>query len=397
MVSTGGFFKPVVIKLLRRELHEHIEGVNGFEDEARLAARLTHPNTSLLVDFGTIEDRRFIAMEHYPSIPLSRLSSFTSMTPVKLHSPTWVALACRGISDAAEGLHAAHGLTDDHGESLGVVHNDISPRCIAFGMDGTVKLQHFGNAHFRDRKSGYVREEHPRSLAYLSPEQLRGNYSDPRSDQWGLGVSLWEALTGRILFTAPTDAELQSKIETRPIPPPSRFNPAIPPFLDKIVLRTLSRDPNGRYKTARDLASALSSATRRLEVRTDPLTLSLWLQDHCGPDIRRQERLVRELADREDFEGVTEVDDAYDLPLPSSVSQEQMALTEPATAASTPEALLASSLAGAKTQDSDVPDLTLALLVQASARWLRIVSRRPPIVFASGLAMGVTITLLFST
>jgi eukaryotic-like serine/threonine-protein kinase len=251
-----GFQNTVAVKRIHPHLAKDKQFVDMFVDEAHIAARINHPYVCRVFDFGkAVDGSYYIAMEFLRGEPLSRV--FKALTPERVADPRHPTIIARLIANLAEGLHAAHTLKDTHGECLEVVHRDITPQNLFVLCDGTVRVTDFGIARARVRSHHTEGGRIKGKLSYMSPEQLNQQPVDSRSDLWGLGVVTWELLTGRRLFRAGSEGETVLSVLSRPIPPPSRFAGGVPRKLDEIVLRALSRDPEGRFSSARELARAL--------------------------------------------------------------------------------------------------------------------------------------------
>ena len=155
-----------------------------------------------------------------------------------------------------QGLHAAHEARGEAGQPLGVVHRDVSPQNILVGVDGTARVLDFGIAKAVGRlsstQSGHVKGK----FAYMAPEQLNGGEITRRTDVYGASVVLWEALTGRRLFAGDEGVVIGRVLEGKVVAP-STVDPEIPPEVDRIVMRGLSKDPLDRYPTALEMARDL--------------------------------------------------------------------------------------------------------------------------------------------
>ena len=254
----GGYEKLVALKRIHPHLAKKKAFVDMFLDEARIASRISHPNVCGVIDFGQQEGVYYLAMEYLVGETLSRVLR-------KLGDPgTWVsrndypALPARIVADACEGLHSAHELRDTSGKLLDVVHRDVSPQNIFVTYDGTTRIVDFGIASAADRVHQTTTGTVKGKYGYMAPEQVRGARVDRRADVWSLGVVLWELLTLNRLFRRGTDAETIFSLASSPIVPPSRIRAGIPPELDAIVMKALSRDPNDRFPTAREMGRALT-------------------------------------------------------------------------------------------------------------------------------------------
>lgn len=291
-----GFEKVVALKKIHKHLARERQFVDMFFDEARIAAHIDHPFVCKVVDFGHAQESYYLAMEYLVGEPLSAVWEALERHPALAASPDLPRVVVRVIADLAEGLHAAHELTDD-GESIGLVHRDVTPANLFVLYDGTVRVVDFGIAKAKNRishtETGHVKGKY----AYVSPEQLRMKPVDRRCDIWALGVVLWEMLTVRRLFKRENPVDTIAAVTSGKIVPPSSVRPDIPPALDQIVLKALSRRPEGRYRTARELAVALESwlaTTGRAVARAE---LAEWLET-LFPGAHDRKRKLMELTRR---------------------------------------------------------------------------------------------------
>lgn len=254
---SGGFEKHVAIKVVHEHLSENEDFTVMFLDEARISASIEHPNVVHTHDLGTTESGRdFLVMEYVPGVALSQvMRAFRQQqrrpTPA---IATWIAM------QVAAGLHAAHELTDEAGNLLGVVHRDVSPKNVLVAYKGYVKLIDFGIAKAADRIHHTQGALIKGTFRYMSPEQAHGTPLDRRTDIYALGIMLWELLTQRKLFDAPNDILLLDLVRNPKIPPPSSLAPDVPPALDAVVMKALSKDPAHRPPTTAAFQAALAAA-----------------------------------------------------------------------------------------------------------------------------------------
>jgi len=253
----AGFHRLFAIKAL----HPHLAADRGFVamllDEARIAARLHHPNVVPIVDLGSQDGVHYVAMEYVEGCAMSALlyKSRNERSP-KLLVPI--------ILDALAGLHAAHTLVDDDGRPLLLVHRDVSPQNVLVGIDGVGRITDFGVARAESRINTTRPGQLKGKLSYLSPEQIKGGTLDHRSDIFSAGAMLWSALTGLRLFRdASSDAATMANILTMEVPPPSTVGFKPPPELDAICLRALERDPDKRFASAQEMEEALREAATK--------------------------------------------------------------------------------------------------------------------------------------
>lgn len=259
------FSKLIALKRMLPHLCKEEEFVTMFMDEARLASRLSHPNVVQIFDFGQEEGRYYIAMEYLAGETLASVMkhAFGSGRPL----PIQVVLQI--MAAASDGLHYAHTFTEN-GVPLQIVHRDISPSNIVVTYQGGVKVVDFGIARAVDRKqeqtqTGVVKGKYP----YCSPEQLRSEALDARSDLFSLGIVFHELTTGHRLFRKKTEAESIVAVLSETVAPPSKLRPGLPQGFDEVVLKSLERDPNKRYQSGlemrRDIEKLMSGPPIRLD------------------------------------------------------------------------------------------------------------------------------------
>ncbi len=251
-MGAGGDGRHVVVKRILPHLAEDPEFIQMFQNEARVAAKFSHPNIAQIFDYGEENGTYFIAMEFIHGEDLGRLMRKAWSTGQWIARP----LAIRIAASACEGLYYAHTRKDEQGRALQVVHRDISPQNILVSFDGSVKLVDFGIAKAADQssmtKSGAIKGK----FAYMAPEQAAGKPLDARTDVFAIGLVLYELLTGvRPLKRDSELATLQAALECA-IDAPSVVA-EVPVELDDVVMRALAKTPDDRYKDARAFQVAL--------------------------------------------------------------------------------------------------------------------------------------------
>ncbi|MGK4000472.1 protein kinase domain-containing protein [Sorangium sp. So ce1024] len=253
-LGAGGFERLVALKMMHPHIAAEPEFVAMFLDEARLAARVRHPN--VVATFDLVEDPLCLVMEYIegPSLHLLLRTCARAKRPVPL------GIALRIFLDVLAGLHAAHELTGSDGEPLHLVHRDVSPQNVLVGVDGVARITDFGVARAETRLMSTRGNALKGKLAYMAPEQIRAQQVDRRSDVYSAGVVLWEMLTEERLFKADNDGALIAQILQGPPTGPRGVMPSVPAAIDLICLRALSADPNGRFPTAAAFAEALEEA-----------------------------------------------------------------------------------------------------------------------------------------
>ncbi len=255
------FEKLICIKKVHEHLVQERRFIEMFVDESRIAALIGHPNVATVFDMGHIDGQYFMALEYVHGHNMQELLRF--MRRAEDHMD-W-AYAARMVADAAAGLHAAHELTKPNGDSMGVVHRDVSHQNILLSYDGHVKVVDFGIAYAKERITSTQAMTLKGKAAYMSPEQASQQPLDRRSDIFALGVVLFEALTLRRLFKSATEVETLLRVRRARIPRPRLIQPDIPVALEKIVLKALALKPANRYQTGAELQEALDEMLMRQE------------------------------------------------------------------------------------------------------------------------------------
>jgi len=297
----SGFNKLQVIKRLRMEIADNQEFVDMFLHEARLAARLSHPNIVQTNEVGQDGDVFFIAMEYLEgqtlhallrqsrrkessidpapasvrsSVNSGRLSDPTPLSgnvgaAIPTHTPQSeralpVAVGLRIVSDALEGLHYAHELTDPSGNPMELVHRDFSPGNVFITYDGAVKVLDFGIAKAADShvytRTGIIKGKVP----YMAPEQFRSRAINRRCDLYSVGAVLWEIAAGIRLWHGLSDLEIITRLSSTGVPSPRSVNPLVHPRLEAICMRALSLNPAERYATAAEIQTDIDAVLREI-------------------------------------------------------------------------------------------------------------------------------------
>ena len=243
----------VVVKRILPHLTENTRFLRLFLDEARIAARLVHPNVARIFELGEADGAWFVAMEYVPGRDLRdllrRMKERDELTPVEV--------ALRIGMEVAAGLDYAHNATDNVGKPLKIVHRDVSPHNIIISRYGEVKLVDFGVAKAANKSmhtaTGILKGKFP----YMAPEQASAKKVDPRTDVFALGIVMWELLTVRHLFRGKSDAATLKKVRACDVSPPSEAVAQIPKSVDKLLLRALEKEPRRRYPSARAFGEAI--------------------------------------------------------------------------------------------------------------------------------------------
>jgi serine/threonine protein kinase len=247
------FSRIVVVKRMLPDLTAEAGAVAMFVDEARLSARLVHPNIVQVYDFGRVEGRYFLVMEYVAGCDLSRLLSHLDEHKRRLP----VAAVVRITAALLNGLAYAHELRDDDGTPLNVVHRDVAPSNVLLGARGEIKLTDFGIAKTRDRlehtRAGVIKGK----FHYMSPEQASAGELDARSDLFAVGVILFKMLTGQRPFRGASGDDVLANIKSGTYPRAETLNPELDRRLAAVMERSLQTRPDDRFQTAREFRSAL--------------------------------------------------------------------------------------------------------------------------------------------
>lgn len=255
-----GFNKLQVIKRLRPELAQDPEFLSMFLNEARIAARLNHPNVVQTNEVSEQNDEYFIAMEYLEGQSLyalvKRAQAQRTRVPLAIHLHV--------LSEVCVGLQHAHDLVDFDGTPLALVHRDCSPQNVFVTYEGEVKVLDFGIAKAADSatvtRTGVLKGKVP----YMAPEQLEGHDVDRRADVFAVGAMLWEAAAGVRLWKGLNDVQVAHRLMEGQIPRPSDFEPNVDPKLQAIVMKALAIDRNQRYQTAAELHTAIDAYVAKL-------------------------------------------------------------------------------------------------------------------------------------
>jgi serine/threonine protein kinase len=261
-----GFQRTLVIKRMLSHLSQDSAFVKMFIDEAKLSGLLSHPNLVQIFEFGQIDESFFIAMEHVQGETL--LAVQAKLAEQGRIAPVGASLEI--IRQVCLGLNYAHGLQSATGQPIGIVHRDVSPSNLMLSFHGGMKILDFGIARVTEelRETKTQAGTMKGKVSYMSPEQVRMEQTDNRSDIFAVGIVLHEMLTGRRLFKSANEFTGAKKVLESVVPPPSTMNAEVPASVDAIVMRALERKLEDRYQTAGEMAEDLEKAL--FEMRASP-------------------------------------------------------------------------------------------------------------------------------
>ncbi len=245
--------KVVALKMIREDLCAQDQLRSLFIDEARITSRINHTNVAQVLDFGEVDGRPFLAIELVYGTDLFSLMAAAGeqMRAIPLDVAAFV------VAEVARGLDHAHGLTDERGDPFGVVHRDVSPQNVLISYAGEVKVTDFGIARARDKLTHTETGTVMGKFRYMSPEQVRGERLDARSDIFSCGILLYELICGKQLFDGRTSAQVIDQIRYDPIPELVASRPEVDPALETVLVWTLERDLKRRCPDAATLARDL--------------------------------------------------------------------------------------------------------------------------------------------
>ena len=286
-----GFQKLVAIKRMHAHFSIDPAVVEGFIEEAKLAAHLQHPNIVQIYDFGCMADAYFIVMEYLQGKDLRSLTTALDDHQRLLGLENSLAVAAAICS----GLEYAHRLTDMAGRPLQIVHRDISPQNIFVTYAGQVKILDFGIAQATDRRATTEAGVLKGKVAYMSPEQARGRRIDHRSDQFAVGVILYELLTGRRLYGGNT-MQILRRAQAGDFVPPGEVMPDLPPELRHLMGRLLAVEPEARFPDCGAALAALEECLGGLSSRSIERHLADLVSDLFAEEKKAEDGALKHLA-----------------------------------------------------------------------------------------------------
>lgn len=290
-----GTYKLLVLK---RILPEHVSSRRFrvmFAEEAQLATRLNHPNIVQVYDFQDYgDDGQLLSMEYVDGPDLRALGKAAKARGIRI-TPQ---VATYILAEVAKGLHYAHERRDERGVPLDIVHRDVSPQNVLLSYDGAVKVADFGiaTANLFREETGVLKGK----TGYMSPEQARAEKVDRRTDIYSMGVVLHELLTGRPLHGDLEGDELLEAVRKGRVEPPSTYVLGIPSELDEVTLKALAVDPADRFRTAREVSTALGKVLFSMGELVDAHTLETTIVALMGPRVPEE---IHEVSGASDGEG----------------------------------------------------------------------------------------------
>jgi serine/threonine-protein kinase len=286
LLGPVGFARTVAIKRLHPQYARDPEFVSMFLDEARMCARIRHPNVVPTLDVVATSGELFLVMEYVQGEALAHLVRTAAKAGKRV--PWKVAVSI--VAGALNGLHAAHESKDERGIPLGLVHRDVSPQNILVGVDGMARVLDFGIAKATGRmhttREGAVKGK----LGYMAPEQMAAEGFTRQADVYAAAVVLWETLTGQRLFDGDSEAIVLAKVLTGEVAPPSKYAPDVPPELDAAVMKGLTRKVTARFASGKEFANAIE------KIGSAPLgEVGEWVESTAGSTLEERAKLLAEV------------------------------------------------------------------------------------------------------
>src|SRR5688500_9119072 len=280
----------VAVKRVLAHLAEDDDFIQMLVDEAKIASVLRHPNIARVYEFARAHGEYFIAMEHVDGKDMRTILERCRQKkkPMPPEHAAYVA------AEVGAALHAAHTASDPKRRPLRIVHRDVSPSNIICSYAGEVKLCDFGIAKATlsrvTTKTGVIKGK----VKYMSPEQALGRKLDHRSDIFSLGSCLYEMLTRIPPFTAANEMDLLIKVRDARYRPISEIVPGVPPELEAICDKCLSRSRANRYQTAEEVAGVLRELLRRYMPNYTRSHLGRYVRKKFAPEIEQELRMLEE-------------------------------------------------------------------------------------------------------
>jgi serine/threonine protein kinase len=332
LYGTDGFEKKMVVKQILPQFAKSREFIQMFIDEAKICVSLSHGNIVPVYELGQINGIYFISMEYIDGVTLGELldAALDADKPVSIPHALFICM------EMLSGLDYAHRKTDEQNNPLNIVHRDVSPQNILISFEGEVKLVDFGIARAATKvhatEAGVIKGK----FGYMSPEQAAGKKLDARSDVFAAGILLYEMLTMDRLFDNGEEAYTLDRIKNADIAPPSSINTNLPPELDAILSKALSKNINKRYQSAGEFKLAVSRFLYGLSEEASAKTLSGYIKSILADEIESR-RIRQEIQPPPPPQSIQPV--SAPQPVPTPQPQPQSAPVTPS-----PESLFEGSL-----------------------------------------------------
>jgi len=287
----AGFERLLTIKRILPQMAGDPDFVETFVHEAKICARLNHGNICPIYELGKVGESLYMAMEWVAGKDMGAIARRLELTG-KVMPPLTAAWIAGRLCDA---LDYAHGLRDAEGQPMGIVHQDLSPTNIVISYEGQVKLIDFGLAKAAGRAQQTNVDALKQKIGYMSPELILGTTLDARSDVFGVGVCLYEMVTGRRLFAGVNDIATLKLVSSATVPPPSALVDDTPDELELIMMRALEREPERRWQSAGEMGHALSACIAHDDPTFSTRHVAEFMRELFAQDIVAEQRRLNDL------------------------------------------------------------------------------------------------------
>ncbi|QDE71982.1 serine/threonine-protein kinase [Myxococcus xanthus] len=290
--GAAGFEKPCIVKTILPALLKDRQFLDRFHHEAKVLVHLVHSSIAQVYDMGEADGTYFMALEYVAGVDLAYLLEQARSQGVAVPVPVALFLGQR----IAEGLGYAHRKTGPDGSPLGIVHRDVSPHNVMVSYEGEVKVIDFGLAKSAARSKYTLPSTVMGKLGYMSPEQVRAEPLDHRSDIYSCGVVVWEMLAGRSLIPHGTVGEMMAAMSQPVVPSLSELRPDVDAALDAVVRRALTARPDDRYMRSDELARALNTELVRSGASMGAEEVGYFVRGLCPEAFDAQRKLISKVS-----------------------------------------------------------------------------------------------------
>ncbi|QDE93653.1 serine/threonine protein kinase [Myxococcus xanthus] len=290
--GAAGFEKPCIVKTILPALLKDRQFLDRFHHEAKVLVHLVHSSIAQVYDMGEADGTYFMALEYVAGVDLAYLLEQARSQGVAVPVPVALFLGQR----IAEGLGYAHRKTGPDGSPLGIVHRDVSPHNVMVSYEGEVKVIDFGLAKSAARSKYTLPSTVMGKLGYMSPEQVRAEPLDHRSDIYSCGVVVWEMLAGRSLIPHGTVGEMMAAMSQPVVPSLSELRPDVDAALDAVVRRALTARPDDRYMRSDELARALNTELVRSGTAMGAEEVGHFVRALCPEAFDAQRKLISKVS-----------------------------------------------------------------------------------------------------
>lgn len=286
--GAAGFEKPCIVKTILPALLKDRQFLDRFHHEAKVLVHLVHSSIAQVYDMGEAEGTYYMALEYVAGVDLAYLQEQARNESQQLPVPVALYLGQR----IAEGLGYAHRKTGPDGSPLGIVHRDVSPHNVMLSYEGEVKVIDFGLAKSAARSKYTLPSTVMGKLGYMSPEQVRAEPLDHRSDIYSCGVVVWELIAGRPLVPHGTVGEMMAAMSNPTVPALHEVRPDVDPAIDAVVRRALAPSPDDRYARSDDFARALNEQLLRSGANLGAEEVGEFVRALCPQAFATQRQLI---------------------------------------------------------------------------------------------------------